>query len=216
MSPSNRPHYRGTGGSGTTTLETYSTPGTYTFSVPAGVTSVTFELWGAGGNGAGGGPCNVVTFCTGGASGGYGVTTISVVAGHNYDVSLPAPTLSGQTAAASIVTDADTGTQILEVDGGYSGACNKCGDGNGGGGFVNCFAGTCSSKLSGLGVPTSCSDNDGANGVGANGANLGGSGVSGAATGGSGSSPGGGGGGAGCTGGIGGTGGNPQLIITGS
>ena len=62
-----------------TTLGTYTTPGTQTFVVPAGVTSITTQVWGGGGRGgnrigllglgtAGGG---------GGGGGAYSLQTIS-------------------------------------------------------------------------------------------------------------------------------------------
>ncbi|MCB0785694.1 MAG: hypothetical protein KDC02_16000, partial [Flavobacteriales bacterium] len=62
---------------------TYSTSGSYTFTVPAGVTSVTVECWGGGGNG-GNRTSNGTT--GGGGGGAYARSVISVVPGSTYDV----------------------------------------------------------------------------------------------------------------------------------
>lgn len=54
------------GGSGETVTEKFKTAGTFNWTVPAGVTSVTAKVWGPGGNGAAG----IATRAGGGAGGG--------------------------------------------------------------------------------------------------------------------------------------------------
>jgi hypothetical protein len=51
-------------GAAVTTLQTFTTPGTYTWKVPSGVTNVTFDVYGARGGGVNefiGGVLNVVS-----------------------------------------------------------------------------------------------------------------------------------------------------------
>jgi hypothetical protein len=57
-------------------MEVYSTPGTYTWTCPAGVTKVMVELWGAGGGG----------YSFGGQGGGYGKAIVNVNPGSIYQV----------------------------------------------------------------------------------------------------------------------------------
>lgn len=63
--------------------QTFYVPGTQTFTVPTGVTSLTVKLWGAGGGGgAGGGAASGATGAGGNGGGGGGATgTVSVTAG---------------------------------------------------------------------------------------------------------------------------------------
>jgi hypothetical protein len=61
-----------------TNMQVYSTPGTYSWICPVGVTKVLIELWGAGGAGAG--------FGNGGGGGGYGKSIINVTPLTNYSV----------------------------------------------------------------------------------------------------------------------------------
>ncbi|MDD3007216.1 MAG: hypothetical protein PHX30_06610, partial [Candidatus Pacebacteria bacterium] len=62
---------------GTETVVVYNTQGTYSFTVPAGVTSIKVEAWGAGGSGG----------SYGGGGGAYTRTdSVSVVSGSNYTV----------------------------------------------------------------------------------------------------------------------------------
>ncbi len=59
--------------------QTFSTPGQFTFTVPAGVTSVTVECWGGGG--AGGGITGRGSVAGGGSGGGYVKGTVAVTPG---------------------------------------------------------------------------------------------------------------------------------------
>src|SRR3954469_22605891 len=67
--------------------QTFTTSGTYT--VPAGVTSITVEVWGGGGAG-GGYQTFKNTFAGGGSGGGYVRTVMSVTAGQTYTVTVGA------------------------------------------------------------------------------------------------------------------------------
>jgi hypothetical protein len=64
------------GGSGLpfSNIQVYSTPGTFTWTCPTGVTRIMVELWGAGGGGAG----------AGGQGGGYGKSFINVTQNNQY------------------------------------------------------------------------------------------------------------------------------------
>ena len=56
------------------------------WTVPCGVTRVTFEMWSGGGGGAGMICCNYCSFSIGGAGGNYAMKTISVTPGWQYTV----------------------------------------------------------------------------------------------------------------------------------
>ena len=75
----------GAGGGGSVQLsnmQVYSTPGTYSWTCPVGVTKILIELWGAGGAGAALGS----GFGSGGGGGGYGKSIINVSPLTNYSV----------------------------------------------------------------------------------------------------------------------------------
>lgn len=61
----------------------YNNGASQTFTVPFGVTSITIDVWGAGGAGAGG---SVSTSRAGGGGGAYSRSTISTVAGASYTI----------------------------------------------------------------------------------------------------------------------------------
>ncbi len=84
----------------------YATPGSYSWVVPAGVTSVNVEVWGAGGGGGIGAATNgASTGGGGGGSGGYSKSVISVTPGQTYTVVVGA----GGTVPASYI-NAGTGS----------------------------------------------------------------------------------------------------------
>ena len=56
------------------------------WTVPTGVTKVTFEIWSGGGGGAGHTCCNCCSFSIGGAGGNYAIKTISTAPGCTYTV----------------------------------------------------------------------------------------------------------------------------------
>lgn len=65
------------------TTQTFSTPGSYNWTCPSGVTSVTVECWGGGGRGS-----NRTTNGAGGGGGGgaYASSTVAVIPGNSYTV----------------------------------------------------------------------------------------------------------------------------------
>lgn len=94
--------------------QTYTTQGTDTYVVPAGVTSLTLKMWGAGGGGGGGGNSQ-----PGGAGGGGGFTTstISVTPGETLTVYV------GGGGAGGV----------------FNSGGNDAGGGGGGGGFTSVY-----------------------------------------------------------------------------
>ncbi len=85
----------------TNNLTTYNTPGTYTFTVPGGITTIEITCYGASGGGGGGAYFNHTGFLIlrsyGGSGGpsGRAVTTISVVPGQEIAVDVGAAGLGG-------------------------------------------------------------------------------------------------------------------------
>ncbi len=71
------------GGNGAVNNVSYTSAGTYSYTVPAGVTSITISAWGGGGGGGGGGSASI-----GGAGGGggYAQNTIGVTPGETLDI----------------------------------------------------------------------------------------------------------------------------------
>lgn len=124
--------------------DSYGTPGTYTWSCPAGVTAVYVECWGSGGNGYGlqgvGSP--------GGGGGGYArVSSYPVTPGVNYTVIVDsygnegASMFNDNVSAGSgkNATSSTPGAGGLFISGlsgshGGSGASGASGNGGGGGG----------------------------------------------------------------------------------
>jgi hypothetical protein len=109
---------------------TFATPGSYTFTVPAGVTSLTVQAWGGGG-GAGGGCGNTGTAAStggaGGGGGGYSSTTVSVSAGQTFSLTVAGPGDSGSIATAG---GASTfGTALVANGGGGGGTPGRRGSG---------------------------------------------------------------------------------------
>lgn len=56
------------------------------WTVPCGVSTVTFEIWSGGGGGPGHTCCNCCSFATGGSGGNYAIKTINVLQGWTYTV----------------------------------------------------------------------------------------------------------------------------------
>lgn len=116
--------------------ESWTTAGTYSFTAPAGVTSVTASVIGAGGGGGGGNP----NYGGGGAGGGeYAQQVINVTPGNNYTVNVGAGGLGGAAgvsgSAGGISTFAgDTASVTAHGgSGGGSAATNANGVGGAGG-----------------------------------------------------------------------------------
>jgi hypothetical protein len=84
---------------------TFSTPGTYSWIVPPGVTNICVEAWGGGGDGGAGGSI----FGNGGAGGGggaYGYDCFSVVPGASYTLTVGGP---GQASSLGTLITANGG-----------------------------------------------------------------------------------------------------------
>ncbi|MDR4989372.1 MAG: hypothetical protein RG741_11105 [Bacteroidales bacterium] len=112
--------------SGQTTI-TYTTPGADSFTVPAGVTEITVELWGAGGAGGGGSTAffGLQVRSGGGGGGGAYLRTVSVAVtpGQTYNLFVGAGGSSnGQSGASSTAT---FGAVTLTAAGGNGGTSSS-------------------------------------------------------------------------------------------
>lgn len=201
--------------------ETFNTPGSGTFEVPAGVTSIEVEVWGAGGGG-------VIdnNAAGGGGGGGYARSTLTVTFEDTFNYTVGLGGTPGNNGEDSTFGTSMTG------GGGASGTDDTGGNGGlGSGGDVNYNGGnggdaqtTGRAKNRGGGggggsATSSTKGNDGGNGdtssggSGGTGEGNGGQGGRGGTNAGNGNDPGGGGGGKGKDGNS-GSGGNGQIIIT--
>jgi len=91
-------------------MQVYATPGTFTFTIPAGVTKIMVEVWGGGG---GNSSATVTGFLSGGGGGGYGRSIFSVSSGTNYSVVVGA----GGTAGGGNGGNSSFGTSINATGG---------------------------------------------------------------------------------------------------
>jgi hypothetical protein len=114
----------------------YSTPGTYTYTVPAGVTQLNVKVWGAGGTGNSSG--NAV-WKAGGGAGGYGQATFSVSPGNTLAVVVGAGSSNRDASAGysgvflnNSVSQANA--VVIAGGGGASGCCGDTSEYAGGGG----------------------------------------------------------------------------------
>ncbi|MFT3793931.1 choice-of-anchor D domain-containing protein [Flavobacterium sp.] len=100
--------------------QTYSTPGTYTFTVPTGVTSITVEAWGAGGKG--GSRSSSSTYATGGGGGGAYArrAAIAVTAGATYTVVVGAGSSDNNQPGGNSTFTHSTSTLNVVAEGGDS------------------------------------------------------------------------------------------------
>jgi hypothetical protein len=155
---------------------TITAPGAFTNTVPSGRFSVTIELWGAGGNGAGIGPTSNGTSSFaggGGGGGGYSLFTISVIPGNVYDGTVAATTVTpgngtpGVTGQPSKVTGLNSAPLAvpLEALGGESGGLSP--DGGFGIGGAGGVGNTQTGVAGGNGNNTSTAITSGAGGAGA-------------------------------------------------
>jgi hypothetical protein len=121
----------------TTNAQLYSTPGTYTFTVPAGATVVQFLCKGSGGGGGGGAAHAYPGFFTAYASGGTGgnggqvITVVDAIEGEQYTITVPSGGSGGATTSLSGVLISAVG-----VTGGNGAAAKVTRPGN----FVICEA----------------------------------------------------------------------------
>lgn len=202
-------------------VDTYTTPGSFTWTAPVGVTSVVAEGWGGGG---GGGDDDGATFPGGGGGGGgYARATFTVVPGIGYAVNVANGGAAGTAGAAGSPGGGVTGDTSFTVDGsnyvtglgGAGGAGGAAGGAGGAGGagtatggsstqtYTGGTGGTQSVGIAGGGGSSAGTGANGANGTAPTGGTApsgggnGGNGGSGVADGTAGAQPGGGGGGAG-------------------
>jgi hypothetical protein len=178
---------------------TYNTPVVgATETVPAGATSVTIKIWGAGGGGG------LFTGPPGGGGGGGGYTerTLSVTGGQTFTYSVGAGGAGRTAGSGNGPGTAGQNSNVISASPSFSQACNGAQAGTqsagGAGGTVSNIGGSVSTNGSTGGVPTG-------------GAAAGGGGGSAGTAGSNGNAPGGGGAGAITSGGTGGTGANCRI-----
>ncbi len=135
------------------TTQTYSTAGTYTFTVPAGVTTITVDTWGGGGRG--GSRTSGSNAYGGGGGGAFSRHTLSVTPGQTYTVTVGAGATSTVAGGDSWVSVNTVGNAFVLAKGGLSVANNTVAGAAGG----SAAAGIGSIKFSG---------GNGANGVSPN------------------------------------------------
>lgn len=112
------------------TTTTLTAPGTSTFIVPAGVTSLTVECWGAGG--AGGGTAgNASAAGGGGGGGGYSINAINVVSGSSISYTIGAGGIGAKTNGAN---GGSTSFSTVSANGGFGGSQGNSNIGAGGAG----------------------------------------------------------------------------------
>ncbi|MDN3204840.1 glycine-rich domain-containing protein [Algoriphagus sediminis] len=185
-----------------TTL-TYDGTGTFTYVVPAGVTSIDIQVWGAGG--AGGGSTDAGRFRgrggAGGGGGAYVTGTVTVQEGETLTIIVGAGGTgvsggNGGNGENSSITGSVSGTLAIAV-GGNGGAGNTSGGSpaGGAGGNSGSIGGTVTAGQNGGNGETGFGVDSGAGGNGGNGGNGGGSIGGGSSDGNQGSVIGGGGGG---------------------
>jgi len=217
---------------------TYSLAGVYSFTIPAAVTAVTIECWGAGGGGCSY-PINGGGSGGGGGGGSYVIANgVPVTPGQVLTITVGAGGAAGSGDGGAAGGDSFVyrsgdpgGSTAADAIGGSGAYRNTGGSGGGGFGFFGNAGGAGANGNSGgftppggyFGAPgggaaTSTSPGTaGDPGTGIPGSFGGGNGGDRGGSGGNGSAPGGGGGGAGVTqfgGGTGGNGGDGQVVIT--
>ncbi len=133
--------------------QAFTTPGTYNFTVPKGVTRITYKMWGAGGGGGGSSFYRRYVGGGGGGSGAYASGVISVNPGSTLRIAVGAGGAGGLPN-----TDGNTDKQILGGTGGNSyitGAITDPPYVAGGGGGGGCPYNTNVGKAGGGGWTTS-------------------------------------------------------------
>lgn len=128
-------------GSGQAATDSYTTPGSTTWTAPAGVTSATVEAWGGGG--AGGGATANPAEGGGGAGGQYAIKVITVTPGNSYTIVVGAGG-TGSTGNGTAGGDSTfNGTSVIAKGGaGGTGATNGvAGTGSTTGGVGTVYAG---------------------------------------------------------------------------
>ena len=170
------------------------------FTVPAGITKIMIEVWGAGG--AGSGTPGAGFGGSGGGGGGYGKSIFSVSPATQYSVTIGA----GGTGVINGSGNAGGASSFDVLISAFGGGGGPFGGGHGGGGSA--------SGSAAFSIPGGTGGNGGNNSPSGSGGDGGGGGGTGApGGGGSGTSPGGGGSGTGVPGFAGGNGGNGRVVV---
>ena len=105
-----------TGGVMYTNMQVYATPGSFTFTIPAGISKIMVEVWGAGAGGSGCGQ----NFAGGGGAYGKGIYTVTP--GANHTVTVGAGGAGGTTLGASgAAGGASSFGALISANGGTSG-----------------------------------------------------------------------------------------------
>lgn len=150
--------------------QNFTTPGTYTFTVPYGISSLSVNVIGAGGGGGGGGyNCGDGGAGAGGGSGGHQSVNLTVVGGQTYTVTVGAGGLHGvnnQTCHGGLqcTTGANGSSQTGGTGGtssisGSAGTVSSTGGGGGQGSTsYGCYSGGSGGYPSGVAGPTNCTD----------------------------------------------------------
>ena len=118
--------------------QTYATPGTFTFTVPAGVTYIKARYWGGGGGGLGSSSFN----CPGGGGGGggYGENLCSVTPGESLTIVVGAGGTAGTQGGSTSITGTALSVGAVGGQGGTQGNSGSPGtSGNGGTATGNIF-----------------------------------------------------------------------------
>ncbi|WP_189579791.1 Ig-like domain-containing protein, partial [Mongoliitalea lutea] len=165
------------------TVSNFTTPGTFTFVVPAGVTGLTVEAWGAGGGGGGiSGGLIGTRDSRGGGGGAYARSVLSVNPGEVYTVVVGAPG-SGGAAGDNNGTNGGFSSfgsaPLVRAAGGLGGASNTSGAGGVGGSTANSigsvlFPGGNGVRGGGGGAGSNGAGGNANNEIGGNGAAVGG------------------------------------------
>ena len=137
-----------------TSPKTFSTTGTYTWTVPPNVTSICVEVWGGGGAGGTG---QQYTYGGGGGGGGYGYQCFTVIPGTTYTV-----TVGGASETSSLGA-------LISATGGTNGSNASGGTGLGGAGGVSTATFNLTGAIGTTGTSAGSGSIIGTGGVGANG-----------------------------------------------
>lgn len=118
------------------TTVTFTTPGTTSWTAPAGVTSATVEAWGGGG--AGGGATGNPAKGGGGAGGQYASSVVTVTPGNSYSVVVGAGGTGGTGNGGTGGSSTFNGTSVVAAggEGGARAAANRSGGAAGSGSTI--------------------------------------------------------------------------------
>lgn len=124
--------------SGSTTTKVFNTAGTFTWTAPADVTSVSVGCWGGGGAGGGASTSNGDNVGGGGGGGAYTSATVTVVPGTTYNIVIGAAAVGGPGNGPDGASSTfGTGSSLVTGAGGKGGKADTGGGGAGGVGTYN-------------------------------------------------------------------------------